>query len=109
MSNILDKQVSSIVDGYIIIEKGKKSDIFTLYLETELHDEYYFQYKNGVMQAYSTNLDFMAEINDIKDKKRVLEKKKGATSYRYNTAAEDITEKFLKYVKRNINYYLRLG
>ena len=100
VSSILDKQVSSIVDGYIVIEKGKKSDVFTLYLETELYDEYYFQYKNGVMQAYSTNPKFMAEINDVKAKKRVLEKTKNTSSYRYNTANEDVTEKFLRYIKK---------
>ena len=88
------------MDGYIVIEKGKKSDVFTLYLETELYDEYYFQYKNGVMQAYSTNPKFMAEINDVKEKKRVLEKTKNTSSYRYNIANEDVTEKFLRYIKK---------
>ena len=100
VSSILDNQVSSIVDGYVIIEKGKKSDVFTLYLETELYDQYYFHYNNGVMQGYSTNPKFMAAINDVKEKKRVAEKKKGVSAYRYTFANEDVTEKFLKYVKK---------
>ena len=100
VSSILDNQLSSIVDGYVIIEKGKKSDVFTLYLETELYDEYYFHYNNGVMQGYSTNPKFMAAINDVKEKKRVAENKKGASVYRYTFASEDVTDKFLKYVKK---------
>ena len=30
------------------------SDILTIYLLTEFEDEYYFQYKNSVMKAWST-------------------------------------------------------
>jgi hypothetical protein len=100
VSSILDKQVNSTLDGYVIIEKGPNSDVLTIYLRTELYDEYYFQYKNGVMRAWSTNEDFNIAIREIADGKRNAESKKGATPYRYMSAPEDVTEKFLKEVKR---------
>jgi hypothetical protein len=100
VSSILDKQVNSTLDGYVIIEKGQNSDVLTIYLETEFYDEYYFQYKNGVMRAWSTNEDFNIAIREIADGKRKAEPKKGATPFRYMSAPEDVTEKFLKEAKK---------
>ena len=99
ISSILDKQISVICDGYIIIEKGINSDNLTIYLVND-YEEYYFKYKSGVMRAYSTNEDFNIAIREIADGKRNAEPKKGAARYRYTTAPEDVTEKFLKQVKK---------
>ena len=89
-----------MVDGYIIIEKGQNTDVLTIYMETEFYDEYYFQYKNGVMRAWSTNPEFNASILSVPDGKRKAERVKGAQAYRFMIAPEDITEKFLKQVKK---------
>ena len=58
------------------------------------------RYKNGVMQAWSTNVDFTTAINKIDAKKRKLKRSKGTTAYRYMSANDDVTEKFLKQVKK---------
>jgi len=100
LGNINDIQLNGLLDGYIIIEKGRNSDVLTIYLQTEFYDEYYFQYKNGVMRSWSTNEDFNIVIREIADAKRKAEPKKGATAYRYMSAPEDVTEKFLKSVKK---------
>jgi len=100
VGSVLNKQVNSLVDGYIIIEKGQNSDVLTIYLTTEFYDEYYFQYKNGVMRSWSTNPDFNASILSVPDGKRKAERTKGAPAYRYMIAPEDITEKFLKQAKK---------
>tara|TARA_B100001142_G_scaffold330275_1_gene397535 strand:- start:10269 stop:14726 length:4458 start_codon:yes stop_codon:yes gene_type:complete len=100
VSSILDKQVNAILDGYIIIEKGQNTDVLTIYLQTELYDEYYFNYKNGVMRGWSTNPDFTDAINAVSDGKRVADRIRGVTSFRYMTAPDDITEKFLKQAKK---------
>ena len=100
VSSVLDKQVNSTVDGYVIIEKGQNSDVLTIYLQTELYDEYYFQYKNGVMRAWSTNEDFNIAIRETAEGKRKADSKKGAPAYRYMSAPEDVTEKFLRQVKK---------
>ena len=100
LGNINDIQLNGLLDGYIIIEKGRNSDVLTIYLQTEFYDEYYFQYKNGVMRSWSTNEEFNIVIREIADAKRKAEPKKGATPYRYMSAPEDVTEKFLKSVKK---------
>jgi len=100
LGNINESQLNGLLDGYIIVEKGRNSDILTIYLQTEFYDEYYFQYKNGVMRSWSTNEEFNIAIREITDAKRKAEPKKGATPYRYMSAPEDVTEKFLKSVKK---------
>ena len=100
LGNINKSQLNGLLDGYIIVEKGRNSDILTIYLQTEFYDEYYFQYKNGVMRSWSTNEEFNIAIREITDAKRKAEPKKGATPYRYMSAPEDVTEKFLKSVKK---------
>ena len=52
------------------------------------------------MRAWSTNEDFNIAIREIADGKRKAESKKGATPYRYMSAPEDVTEKFLKQVNK---------
>ena len=100
LGNINNSQLNGLLDGYIIIEKGRNSDVLTIYLQTEFYDEYYFQYKNGVLRSWSTNEEFNIAIREITDAKRNAEPKKGATPYRYMSAPEDVTEKFLKSVKK---------
>ena len=100
LGNIYDNQINGLLDGYIIIEKGSKSDILTIYLETEFYDEYYFRYEGGVMRAWSTKIDFNSAILEIAAGKRMAESKKGSASYRYMLAPEDVTDKFLKKAKK---------
>ena len=100
ISSVLDQQVNSSVDGYIIIEKGQNTDVLTIYLQTEFYEEYYFHYKNGVMRAWSTNIDFTTAINEVREDKRVAERRKGSLAYRYMSAPDDVTEKFLKRIKK---------
>ena len=52
------------------------------------------------MKAFSTNPDFITAINEIDVEKRNAEREKGAPAYRYISAPDDVTEKFLKEVKK---------
>ena len=70
-----------------------------IYLQTELYDEYYFHYENGIMRAWSTNPEFNIAIDDVKESKRSADKIKGVTNYKYMSASEGVTEKFLKSIK----------
>jgi hypothetical protein len=69
-------------------------------LQTELYDEYYFKYENGVMKAWSTNIDFTTAINKVDAGKRKAERLKGVSPYRYMSDNDDVTEKFLKNIKK---------
>ena len=97
----IDKtQINGILEGHVLIEKGRNSDILTIYLRTEFYDEYFFVYKNGLMRAISTNPEFNLAISGVKDKKRKSKSVQGATPYRYMLANEDAPEKFLKRMKK---------
>ena len=97
--SIMDQHLNSTHQGYLIIEKGSNLDVLIFYLDTELYD-YYFKYENGVMQAWSDNLDFEIAINEIKEKKRKAKRSKGARSYRYMFIPEDVAMKSLKKIKQ---------
>ena len=97
----IDKtQINGVLEGHVLIEKGRNSDILTIYLRTEFYDEYFFVYKNGLMRAISTNPEFNLAISEVKDKKRKSKSVQGATPYRYMLANEDAPEKFLKRIKK---------
>ena len=100
LSNIKDKQTHALLDVYIIIEKRRNNDVLTIYLQTEFYDEYYFQYKNGVMKAWSTTNEFNEEILDVKEGKRRADAKRGKKPYRYTVALEEDKDKFLRLAKK---------
>ena len=100
LGNIKETQVNGMLNGHILIEKGRNTDILTLYLQTEFYDEYYFTYKSGVMRAISTNPEFNAAITDVKDTKRKSKSVQGLDPFRYMLANEDSPEKFLKKIKK---------
>ena len=100
IGSINNTQINGILKGHVLIEKGRNSDILTIYLQTEFYDEYYFVYKNGLMRAISTNPEFNLAISDLKDTKRKSESIKGQVPYRYMLANEDAPEKFLKKIKK---------
>ena len=101
LGNIKEIQVNGMLNGHILIEKGRNTDILTLYLQTEFYDEYYFTYKSGVMRAISTNPEFNTAITDVKDTKRKSKSVQGLDPFRYMLANEDSPEKFLKKIKKN--------
>ena len=98
--SMMENHLNSTHDGYLIIEKGKKSDVLIIYLDTELDGKYYFRYENGVMQAWSDVLEFEIAINDISDKKRRFDRKKNVRSYRYMFVSEDVAMKSLNQIKK---------
>ena len=100
LGNILNNQIHGVMDGYILIEKGRNSDILTIYLQTEFYDEYYFVYNNGLMRSVSTNPDFNLAISDVNDNKRKAPQERGKKPYRYMLAQEDAPEKFVKRIKK---------
>ena len=52
------------------------------------------------MRAWSTNEEFNEAIRSVPDGKRKAPSKKGLIAYRYMSAPEDVTEKFLRSVKK---------
>lgn len=98
--SMMGEHLNSTHDGYLIIEKGKNSDVLIIYLDTEMDGKYYFRYENGVMQAWSDILEFEIAIKEMSAKKRRASRKKGARSYRYMFVSEDIAMKSLNKIKK---------
>ena len=69
-------------------------------MKTEYGDIYYFEYKNNVMSAYSTNDDFNNIIIEIKAKKRQADRGRNKQPYRYVYCSEEKMERFEKEMRK---------
>jgi len=72
ISNILDKQVSKYVDGYIEIERRRSADAITIYLQASDNNWYFFEYKSFVLQAYASDQNFNDKLTAIERKDRTM-------------------------------------
>jgi hypothetical protein len=71
ISNINQTAINKYVNGYLEIEKGRTSSAFSLYLQLNSKQWYYFDFKNGVVQAISSSVEFNDNLMSISDKKRI--------------------------------------
>ena len=86
-SSVIPSTKNSCSGSPLIFEKGRTAIAGGLPLEFASSEE--------------SGSDFTDAINKEPDGKRVAERARGATAYRYMSAPDDITEKFLKQVKKN--------
>ncbi len=93
VSTITGFQVNKQCFGYIEFTKKRGGDIFSIYLEPSEGQWYYFSYRNGVMNALSSNLEFNVAIRDTKPEKRVS---KGKDNYEYTQGTEMSKRNFLR-------------
>ncbi len=80
IANIKKKQVMRYVKGKVVIYKRITGDEMSIYLEPEENDYYFFNYKRGLMQVFSSNEEF----NTI-----ILETKKDNTKFKGGKEVED--------------------
>ncbi len=83
IANMFKKQVFKQLEGKVVIHKRKTGDEISIYLELDENNFYYFNYKRGLMQAYSTNTDFNTEIEETKKDKTKFKGKKDVEDYQY--------------------------
>ena len=100
LGNIKNKQLNTMLDGYIKLFNQDGKGILKIFLKTEFGDIYYFEYKNNVMYAHSTNEDFNKILIETKSKKRRAKERKGAPPYKYQYCDEDKMENFELQMKR---------
>lgn len=68
------KQVFRYVNGKIEIERRRSFDVFTMYLELDRGNWYFFEYKNEVMSVSSSDQEFMTVLMEVKeDNRRIKE------------------------------------
>lgn len=83
IGNVMKTQVNKMFNGYLEIEKTRTGDAFGLYLEIDKANWYFFYYKRGLMQVYSSNSNWNNIIHEMKTSKRKMEVPKGEESYLY--------------------------
>ena len=69
VGNIFDRQLNSVMDGWVRLSKKNGNDVLNILLKTEFGDVYFFEYKNNVMYSYSTNDDYNNILINMKAKK----------------------------------------
>jgi hypothetical protein len=70
IASIGKKQFFRKVPGKFVVEKKPSGDIFHLYLEVDDANWYYFTYKRGLLQAFSSDKVFNNILLETKDDKR---------------------------------------
>lgn len=83
IANMFKKQVFKQLEGKVVIHKRKTGDEISIYLQLDDNNFYYFNYKRGLMQAYSTNTDFNTIIEETKKDKTKFKGKKDMEDYQY--------------------------
>jgi hypothetical protein len=64
--------VNRYMNGQLELIRRRSGDVITLYLEITPLQYYFFDYRNGIMQAISSDNEFNNRINETKQEKRVL-------------------------------------
>jgi hypothetical protein len=102
IASIGKNQVNRYVKGIIEFAKKRNGDDFTFLLQLTEHDWYYFNYRNRIMQAISSNLEFNdAVLNGVKSRTEEKKMDDFAKGYRYSIATDRKKRDFLnKYVEQ---------
>ena len=83
IANVNKEEVNKYVDGGIMIEKRRSGDIVDIYIEIDPQNWYYFNYRRGLMKAFSSNEDFNTQIQELKRDDRRYDNKKGEDPFTF--------------------------
>lgn len=93
-------RVNKMFTGYLEITKLRSGDMLDFYIELDENNWYYFGYTRGVMQAFSSNSDFVTIINDLPLRLRRLSVPSNETRYIYMLATDTKLNQFLNTYRR---------
>lgn len=103
IGNIGTTQINKMVDGFIEITKRRSGDFMDIYLKLDYKNYYYFGYTRGVMQAYSSNKNFVLQLRDVPLKQRQIDVPKGETTYIYMVSSDSRMATFFRSYQRYQN------
>jgi hypothetical protein len=90
-------QVNKFVNGMLEFQKKRNGDEFTFYFELTKNDWYFFNYRNNLLMALSSNAQFNeaveAGVKSSPEQKRIGNLVKG---YRYTIATDRKKREFLR-------------
>lgn len=95
IASFLKKQFFRYVKGKIVIEKKASGDIVHIYFENDDENWYYFNYKRGLLQTYSSDKEFNNIIMETKEDKRKLAGDKKEDNYSYMLGSKSKQSSFL--------------
>jgi hypothetical protein len=64
--------INRYTTGHLELLRRRSGDVISLYLEISPMQYYFFDYRNGIMQALSSDNEFNNRINETKQEKRTL-------------------------------------
>ncbi len=96
LGNIDGHPLNVTVDGYLEVQKKRSGDIFDLYLKLSSRNYYYFAYTPGVLQAISSNGNFMNLLTSLKESKRKLRSGGNLAPYIFMAGVERKKVMFLR-------------
>ena len=82
------------VKGKIVISKRLTGNDLTIYLQLDNKNYYYFNYKRGLMQVFSTNEEFNKVISDTKKDDTKFKGEKGQEEFQFMLGTEKIVAPF---------------
>ena len=83
VSSIDKYQVNKMVFGLIELKKKRNGDELSIYLEPSDDSWFFYNYKRGILGAFSSHDEFNAQIRDTKDDKRTQKAEKGKPKITY--------------------------
>jgi hypothetical protein len=90
-------QVNKYVNGIIEFQKKKNGDDFTFYFELSKNDWYFFNYRNNLLMALSSNSQFNDAVEEAvkssTEQKRIAKLAKG---YRYTIGTDRKKREFVR-------------
>ncbi len=98
VASVFGVQINKQVTGAIEFDRKRSGDSFTLYLELAEGHWYYFAYKRGLMQAYSSEEGFNTIIHETKQKDRKLKVERGEMSYVFFVSNLKARNEFLEHM-----------
>ncbi len=96
IATVLGTQVNRKIKGNLEIQRKRSGDSFVLYLEFSANHWYFFHYKRGLMQAYSSEGSFNEIITAVKGSDRKLKIEQGEESYVFFLSDKKKRDDFLK-------------
>ena len=72
-----------MVYGLIEFKKKRNGDMLSIYFEPSDESWFFFNYKRGMLGAFSSHDDFNANIRETKDEKRTKKGEKGKPNLTY--------------------------
>ncbi|MCB9194948.1 MAG: hypothetical protein H6598_01875 [Flavobacteriales bacterium] len=96
IANLGKNQVFKQVDGQIAIYKRPTGDEITILLKLDENNYYYFNYKRGLFQAFSTNEDFNNVILETKKDKTKFNAPKGKEDFQFMLGSKTKAVAFMR-------------